>query len=245
MPDKYLYGHHPAREAILNPEREITRIQVTDAARAGIAEAVAEAAARGIARPAPEIVDKALMDRFLKGSVHQGVAIEVKPIEPPDLDDIGRAASVADRSLVVVLDQVTDPHNVGAIMRSAAAFGATALIVTERNAPEVTGTLAKSASGAAEHVPIVRVKNLARALAALGEWGFRRIGLAEEGPAALADVEMGPHVALVLGAEGEGLRHLTREHCDVLARLPTGGPIGSLNVSNAAAVALYEVARRR
>ncbi|WP_225767091.1 23S rRNA (guanosine(2251)-2'-O)-methyltransferase RlmB [Inquilinus sp. Marseille-Q2685] len=251
-PDRYLYGVHAAVAAILNPERVITRVQCTEAGLANLSEALAEAAQAGLDRPQPEIVDRALMDRFLKGAVHQGIALEIKPLEAPDIDDIGRQASLrepegepgaAARSIVVVLDQVTDPHNIGAILRSAAAFGALAVVVTDRHAPEITGVMAKTASGAVEHVPLVRVKNLARALESLGQWGFRRIGLAEEGEATLAEAMQGDKVALVLGAEGEGLRHLTRETCDVLARLPTQGPIGSLNVSNAAAIALYEAAR--
>lgn len=246
-PDRYLYGVHAAVAAILNPERVITRVQCTEAGLANLSEALAEAAQAGIDRPQPEIVDRALMDRFLKGAVHQGIALEIKPLEAPDIDDIGRQAELhgdtQKRSVVMVLDQVTDPHNIGAILRSAAAFGALAVIVTDRNTPEVTGVMAKAASGAVEHVPLTRVKNLARALESLAEWGFRRIGLAEEGEATLAEAMQGDKVALVLGAEGEGLRHLTRETCDVLARLPTQGPIGSLNVSNAAAIALYEAAR--
>jgi len=249
-PDRYLYGVHAAVAAILNPERVITRVQCTEAGLANLSAALAEAAQAGIARPEPEIVPRELMDRFLKGAVHQGIALEIKPLEAPDIDDIGREAELrepgeAARSIVVVLDQVTDPHNIGAILRSAAAFGALAVVVTDRHAPEVTGVMAKTASGAVEHVPLVRVKNLARALESLGRWGFRRIGLAEEGEATLAEAVQGERVALVLGAEGEGLRHLTRETCDVLARLPTQGPIGSLNVSNAAAIALYEAARGR
>lgn len=246
-PDRYLYGVHAAVAAILNPERVVTRVQCTEAGLANLSDALAQAAEAGIDRPAPEIVERALMDRFLKGAVHQGIALEIKPLEAPDIDDLGREAELREatqgRSVVVVLDQVTDPHNIGAILRSAAAFGALAVIVTDRNTPEVTGVMAKAASGAVEHVALTRVKNLARALESLGELGFRRIGLAEEGETTLAEAMQGDRVALVLGAEGEGLRHLTRETCDVLAKLPTQGPVGSLNVSNAAAIALYEAAR--
>lgn len=246
-PDRYLYGVHAAVAAILNPERVVTRVQCTEAGLANLSDALAQAAEAGIDRPKPEIVDRALMDRFLKGAVHQGIALEIKPLEAPDIDDLGREAELREgtqgRSVVVVLDQVTDPHNIGAILRSAAAFGALAVIVTDRNTPEVTGVMAKAASGAVEHVALTRVKNLARALESLGELGFRRIGLAEEGETTLAEAMQGDRVALVLGAEGDGLRHLTRETCDVLAKLPTQGPVGSLNVSNAAAIALYEAAR--
>src|SRR5690606_9849177 len=170
--------------------------------------ALARAREAGIDRPEPETVERALLDRFLKGAVHQGLAVEVAPLEAPELDDLGRAATLATRTVVVVLDQVTDPHNVGAILRSAAAFGAAGLVVTDRHAPEVTGVLAKAACGAVEHVPIIRVRNLGRALDSLAEWGFLRVGLAEEAEATLAEAlasePAGPaRMALVLGAEGE------------------------------------------
>ncbi|MDP9195517.1 MAG: RNA methyltransferase, partial [Pseudomonadota bacterium] len=142
-------------------------------------------------------------------------------------------------------DQVTDPHNVGAVLRSACAFGAMAVFLTEKNAPDTTPALAKSACGALEHVPLVRVTNLARALSDLQKSGFWCVGLAESGQRLLSDVDLTGRTALVLGAEGSGLRRLTMETCDEVVRLPATGPIPSLNVSNAAAVALYEVARRR
>jgi 23S rRNA (guanosine2251-2'-O)-methyltransferase len=243
--DRQLFGLHAVAAAWANPARICRKLRATETALAELAPVIAEAAGTGLDRPAPETVDRAKLDRLVPGAVHQGVVLEVEPLEPVDLDDIGRAAEVTGHGLVVVLDQVTDPHNIGAILRSAAAFGASALVVTDRHAPPVTGTLAKTASGAVEHVPVVRVRNLARALEELKGWGFTVLGLAEEAETVLSDAPIGHRAALCLGAEGPGLRRLTRETCDGLVKLPTGGPIASLNVSNAAAIALYEAARRR
>jgi 23S rRNA (guanosine2251-2'-O)-methyltransferase len=168
---------------------------------------------------------------------HQGVVIEVEPLEDVWLDDV--LAGVAERAVLLVLDQVTDPHNVGAILRSAAAFGAIGIITQDRHSPPESGALAKAASGALERVPWVRVVNLARALEEIGEADFWRIGLAGDSEMELKDALGPPRVALVLGAEGPGMRQNTREHCDSVARLPISDAIESLNVSNAAAVALY------
>ena len=168
---------------------------------------------------------------------HQGVVIEVEPLEDIWLGDL--LADAPERAVLLVLDQVTDPHNVGAILRSAAAFGAIGIVTQDRHSPPESGALAKAASGALERVPWVRVVNLARALEEIAEAGFWRIGLAGDAPGELKDA-LGPkRVALALGAEGPGLRSNTREHCDALARLPISDAIESLNVSNAAAVALY------
>lgn len=171
---------------------------------------------------------------------HQGVVIEVEPLEDVWLD--GLLAEAPERSVLLVLDQVTDPHNVGAILRSAAAFGALGIVTQDRHAPPESGVVAKAASGALERVPWVRVVNLARALEEIAEAGFWRIGLAGDAETELKDA-LGPQrVALVLGAEGEGMRHNTRQHCDALAKLPISDAIESLNVSNAAAVAMYAAA---
>ncbi|MDQ0439526.1 23S rRNA (guanosine2251-2'-O)-methyltransferase [Kaistia dalseonensis] len=178
------------------------------------------------------------LDKLLGSeAVHQGAAVQVAPLEPLSLDSLEHAR------LIVVLDQVTDPHNVGAILRSAVAFGAEALVTTGRHAPAETGVLAKAASGALESITMVEVPNLARALTELGELGFTRIGLDSEGTAVLEDSMGGDKIALVLGAEGKGLRRLSRDKCDVVARLDMPGPIKSLNVSNAAVLSLY-LARR-
>jgi 23S rRNA (guanosine2251-2'-O)-methyltransferase len=168
---------------------------------------------------------------------HQGVVIEVEPLEEPWLGDLLSEAD--DKSVLLVLDQVTDPHNVGAILRSAAAFGAVGIVTQDRHAPPESGALAKAASGALERVPWARVVNLARALDEMAEAGFWRIGLAGEARSTLAEALGPPKVALVLGAEGAGMRQNIREHCDALAKLPITQAVESLNVSNAAAVALY------
>lgn len=225
-----IWGVHAVAEALRSPRRKLLRLFATKSAAERIV-ALAEARQLAIEIVPPELFSS----RLPRDAVHQGLLLESRPLEPIDLGDI------PDEGTVLVLDQVTDPHNVGAILRSAAAFGVSALVMTERHAPHLTGTLAKSASGGLEHVPLALVVNLARALDQLGERGFRRIGLDSEGEATLeAAVSSGPLV-LVLGAEGSGLRRLTRERCDTLARLDMPGPIKSLNVSNACAAALMVI----
>src|SRR3954447_26739077 len=241
-----LFGLHPVAAAWTNPERRVHRLLATEAALAGLATALEQAKAAKIERPAPTLVERTDLDRLLPpGAVHQGLVLDAAPLPEVDLGDIIRQGTLKDSDVIVLLDQVTDPHNVGAILRSAAAFGASAVVLPDRNAPELTGTLAKSASGAAEVVPLVRVVNLSRSLTELREAGYLCVGLDESGSRTLAQMTFQSRVALVLGAEGSGLRRLTMERCDEIARLPTSGPIGSLNVSNAAAVALHEVARLR
>jgi 23S rRNA (guanosine2251-2'-O)-methyltransferase len=222
-----LYGIHTVRAALDNPARKIARMLVTRNAmeRLGI----------GDDQPFPlEIVEPREIDRITgSDAVHQGVLIEARPLKPKPLDALG------DTSLLIVLDQVTDPHNVGAIMRSAVAFGAGALVVTGRHSPAESGVLAKSASGALEHIDLIEVKNLADALEKLHAAGFQTIGLDSDGTAELETSFSGEKIALVLGAEGKGLRQKTRETVTTLARLDMPGAIRSLNVSNAAAVSLY------
>ncbi len=180
------------------------------------------------------------LDRLLGAdAVHQGIAIETAPLAPLSLAD------VADERLIVVLDQVTDPHNVGAILRSAVAFAAGAIVTTGRHSPNESGVLAKAASGALDQIKWIEVQNLARALEELGTMGFRRIGLDSEAETEIEASGGGERIALVMGAEGKGLRRLTRDCCDVVARLSLPGAIQSLNVSNAAALALYVVSRAR
>ncbi|MBX3584217.1 MAG: RNA methyltransferase [Rhizobiaceae bacterium] len=224
-----LYGIHTVRAAIDNPRRKIARMLVTRNA----AERLSLPDLATLPFPA-ELVEPKDIDR-LTGSdaVHQGVLVEARPLKPKPLDALG------DTRLVVVVDQVTDPHNVGAIIRSAVAFDAGALITTSRHSPTETGVLAKSASGALEHIDLIEVRNLADALTKLSDAGFQTIGLDSDGPAEMEQTFAGDKVALVLGAEGKGLRQKTRETVDALARLDMPGAIRSLNVSNAAAVAMY------
>ncbi|MDX8440110.1 TrmH family RNA methyltransferase [Mesorhizobium australafricanum] len=224
-----LYGLHTVRAALDNPRRKIRKMLVTRNA--------AERLSIGDLAALPfkaELVEPKDIDRITgSDAVHQGVLIEAEPLKPKRLDALG------DTRLVLVLDQVTDPHNVGAILRSAVAFGAGALITTARHSPQESGVLAKSASGALEHIDQIEVKNLADALGQLHEAGFQTIGLDSEGPAELEKTFGGEKIALVLGAEGKGLRQKTRETVTALARLDMPGAIHSLNVSNAAAVSLY------
>ena len=177
-------------------------------------------------------------------AVHQGIALEVEPLAERDLDDVlPSTVEAAVRSIILVLDRISDPQNIGAVLRSAAAFGALAVVVPAHSTPSITGALAKAASGAVEIVPLVRAVNLARALDRLKASGFWICGLDETASLPLARVELGERIALVLGSEGGGIRRLVRERCDLFARLPTRPAQPTLNVSNAAAVALYELVR--
>jgi 23S rRNA (guanosine2251-2'-O)-methyltransferase len=226
-----LFGLHAAEAALANPRRVVVRVVATENAAQKLAPLLAK---RGTAAEPASPKD---LDRLLgPDTVHQGVMLEAEPLPPLALEDVsGR--------MLLVLDQVTDPQNVGAALRSAAAFGASGLVLTERHSPPLSGALAKAASGALDLVPVILVKNLARSLAELGDRGFQRVGLAEEATVALEDAELTCPLALVLGAEGKGLRHLTREHCDLVCRIATKSALASLNVSNAAAIALHWASR--
>jgi 23S rRNA (guanosine2251-2'-O)-methyltransferase len=242
----WLFGLHPVAAALGNPRRRLHRLLHTAEAAAQHADVLGAARQRSAGAPRIEATDRESLARLLPpGAVHQGLALLAEPLPASDLFAVCDDLAEARQAMLVVLDQVTDPHNVGAILRSAAAFGAAAVIVTERHAAAETGVLAKAASGALEHVPLVPVTNLARAMDRLKEAGFWCIGLAAEAAQPLAAARLDGKIAIVLGAEGAGLRRLTRERCDLLVRLPTRGPIAQLNVSNAAAVALYEAARAR
>jgi 23S rRNA (guanosine2251-2'-O)-methyltransferase len=235
----WIYGVHPVLAALANPRRRSHRLLLTQEARAALAGRL-----QGLSGPAPELVDRPSLERTLPpGVVHQGIALAADPL--PEVELAGLIQQAGERAVVVVLDQVTDPHNVGAVLRSAAAFGAGAVILPERHAPAATGVLAKAASGALELVPLVHVVNLARSLDALKAGGFWCIGLDETAGDRLDRADLSGRVALVLGAEGAGLRRLTRDGCDLLVRLPTNPAFASLNVSNATAIALYEIARGR
>lgn len=231
----WLFGLHAVRDALMNPAREKLRLVLTRNAADKLTDAIT---ASGLE---PEIADPRRFDVPIdEGSVHQGAALEVKPLDWGGLE--GVCATGAGLPLVVLLDRVTDPHNVGAVLRSAEVFGARAVIAPQRHSAPETGALAKTASGALERQPYLRVVNLADAMERLQAMGFVLIGLDGAAEATLPEVLAGVGsraVGLVLGAEGPGLREKTLETCDVLARIPAAGAFGSLNVSNAAAVALY------
>jgi 23S rRNA (guanosine2251-2'-O)-methyltransferase len=222
-----IYGFHSVGAALRAPRRKLIRLFATQAAAERLS---ADILARGVETFILSNEEIAL--RAPREAVHQGVLLEARPLEPIDLQDL------PERGLVLVLDQITDPHNVGAILRSAAAYAVDALVTTERHSPEFTGALTKSASGGLEHVPICSVTNLARAMGEMGQMGYLRVGLDSQAPLTLEEAVLSRPMALVLGAEGKGLRRLTRENCDILARLDTPGAIKSLNVSNACAIAL-------
>ncbi|NBX66617.1 MAG: 23S rRNA (guanosine(2251)-2'-O)-methyltransferase RlmB [Proteobacteria bacterium] len=236
-----LWGFHPVAAAWLNPQRGIVRLMVTDTGLESFQATLDEAKALGIRRPRHELIDKAQFERMMPSSaVHQGIAALVEALDVRDAHDLIANLQEGEPSTIVILDQVTDPHNVGAILRSASAFGCTGVILQDRHAPELTGVLAKTASGAVDVIPVAVETNLSRTIEMLQEHGFFVVGLDERGTP-IGALPKHNRVALVLGAEGAGLRRLVSEHCDALVALPTLGSIRSLNVSNAAAVALYAV----
>jgi 23S rRNA (guanosine2251-2'-O)-methyltransferase len=232
-----LYGVHAVEAALRNGARKVLRLLMTENAENRLAEAVSARQA------APERVSPRELDRLLgEDTVHQGVLLETEPLDEPD---IATLAERAETGPLVILDQVTDPHNVGAILRSAAVFGAAGLVMTRRHSPPLDGALAKSASGALELVPVALVPNLARAIAELKEQYCTTLGLDGGAEQLIEDEPFTGRVALILGAEGKGLRELSRNSCDRLVRIATCGPIGSLNVSNAAAISLHHAAWKR
>jgi 23S rRNA (guanosine2251-2'-O)-methyltransferase len=228
----WFHGRHPIEAALANPLRDVLRL----VALPGAADDL------GQDRLPVETVDRKTLESLLPAdAVHQGLALKTRPLVQPDVDEVARPAGPG---LIAILDQVSDPHNVGAILRSAAAFGLRAVIVQDRHSPEETGTLAKSASGALERMPLIRVANLSQALDSLKDHGFWSAGMDARAEVTLRDSGLPDRRVVVLGSEGAGLRRLVRDHCDMLVKLPMSGAVESLNVSNAAAVAFYELAGR-
>ena len=235
--DNFVWGRHPVLAALSNPMRRgMGRLMVT-------ADRASELQREGLTHGhAIEIVDTQLLTRMLPaGAVHQGMVFKVQPLEGVELEALADPAS----GVIVMLDQLTDPQNVGAIFRSALAFGARGIVVQDRHSPALAGALAKAAAGATERLPCARVTNLSRALEKLADLGWRAVGLDGASDQTLEDALDARPTVLVMGSEGDGLRRLVAEHCDALARIPMPGGFESLNVSNAAAVALYEATRRR
>lgn len=242
----WVFGIHAGLAAIANPERKVLRIVVSkqgvdDSLMGEIKNAIAQSE---ITRPGPEQKDRAALDDiFGWGAVHQGLAVQVAGLEQPELADLMDMAEAQESACIVVLDQATDPRNIGAVMRSCAAFGAMGLVVQDRHAPEMSATMAKAASGAAERLPLVKVTNIARAIDDLKQKEFWAIGLDGSASDIIDDKIMKGRIALVLGAEGSGLRRLVSETCDRLVKIPISNNVESLNLSNAAAVALYSFAQ--
>ena len=246
--ERWIFGRHAVIAALANPQRRWHRLAALAGQEAKAPALVSAALATycGTGEPLRVLDREGFLALLPDGAVHQGLALAVEPLPEPDLEDVLRhAAGLPGRAVIVLLDQVSDPHNVGAVLRSADAFGALAVVLTMHRAPPVTGALAKAASGALERVPLVRVVNLARTLDRLKGAGFWICGLDKTAPQPLAALDLGERAALVLGSEGGGMRRLVRERCDYLARLPTRSEQPTINVSNAAAVALYELARDR
>lgn len=238
-----LFGLHAVREALFNTDRAFKNIYVSKNRLEEVESLLNDALKKGLKRPRPQVIDRDAFSRmFPDGTVHQGVAATCAPLPETYLHELLMKTAHKESSVFLMLDQVTDPHNVGAIIRSASAFGADGLIVQKRHAPPMNGILAKTACGALEHLPICAETNLARSIELLQEHGYTVLGLDERGRMTFGEkMPKFEKVALVLGAEGDGLRRLTAEKCDALVKLPTQGEILSLNVSNAAAVALYAV----
>lgn len=239
---EWIWGRHAVLAALGNPARAPYQRLLATAEALKFLQSDSDGRKRLAASELiPQVMEANEIDRALgrAGASHQGLALAAAAMESADLDDI----AVPAEGVIVMLDQVTDPQNVGAILRSAAAFGARGVIVQDRHAPPLAGALAKAAAGALEQTPVLRAVNLARTLDQLADMGWRAVGLAGEGDTALDAAFDGGPTVLVMGSEGEGLRRLVAEHCEVLARIPMPGGFESLNVSNAAAIALYESVR--
>ncbi|MGB0750251.1 MAG: 23S rRNA (guanosine(2251)-2'-O)-methyltransferase RlmB [Magnetospiraceae bacterium] len=228
--NNWLFGTHTVLAALANPQRKPKRLLATEEAARALPSLPLQ----------PEISARLDLDTLLPpGAVHQGIALLCDPLPPVNFDILCDRWAEREAGIVVILDQANDPHNIGAVLRSAAAFGALAVVVPDKGTPEATGTLAKAASGALEKIPYVRITNLARTLGTLKEAGFWCVGLDGKATMGLPQADPGQKIALVLGSEGKGLRRLTAESCDLLFHIPMADSVESLNLSNAAAVALY------
>jgi len=242
----WLFGIHAVTAALENPERNLKRLLITKETAKSIEEDGKAALLHGKSTPEAEVVTRRNLDEMLgEGAVHQGIALHTLPLIGLSIEDLRDRAPDLEKSILVVLDQPSDPHNVGAIIRSAAGFGADAVVVPDRHAPPETAVMAKSACGALERLPIVRVGNLARSLEILREAGYWITGLDARGEKTVSEADMSGKTVLVFGAEGPGLRRLTRESCDFLVRIPITSDVESLNLSNAVAVTLYEAVRQK
>ena len=241
----WIYGVHAVLAALANPVRTCLRVLITASGDKDLETRVSKARQSVPGGPEIESLDRGKIERLLdSGAVHQGVALLAGPLGKLAIEDVLPTAGT-DEAVIVVLDQVSDPRNVGAVMRSAAAFGAAAVVVQDRHGPPVAGALCKAASGAVERVPLVRTVNVARTLKTLKDAGFWCLGLDGSAKEILAGADLTGKVALVLGSEGGGLRRLVRDSCDLLVRVPISDRVESLNLSNAAAVSLYEFRRGR
>lgn len=240
----WLWGRHAVLAALGNRKRRLQRLLLSEEAERRDGEEIARLLAGRERAPQPESARREAIEEVLASpsAVHQGYALETQPLLQPGIEEVADAGTGC--RLLVCLDQASDPANIGAVLRSAAAFGAAAVVTTRRHAPGETGAMAKSASGAMECMPYIQVPNLAQALESLKRQDYWCIGLASEAGQSLAQANLPERIALVMGAEGQGLRRLTRERCDLLLRLPTPGPLKELNLSVATAVALYELLAR-
>lgn len=239
--DHVVFGLHAAEGALANPSRRIKHGYLTENAASKLAALLSAREVPTTAAHPPDL--DALVG---SGAVHQGVVLHVEPLEQPGLDDFFAGFAEGDRATVAMLDQVTDPHNVGAVIRSAAAFGVSGLVVQDRHSPALSGTLAKAASGGLEHVPVVSTVNLARALERAKDHGFRCIGFdSAAGDPFNSQAASAERILFVFGAEDKGIRRLVREGCDALYSLQAPGPIKSINISNAAAIVFYEAAKTK
>ena len=233
----YIYGLHAVKAALANPQRQCQRLWVTETVHESIVPLV-----KNLKSLKVEKVERDNLNNLVgANTLHQGIVLQAAPLNPPHLQDL--LTSLPDNVLILILDQITDPHNVGAIMRSAAAFGVQAVLQSDKQSPDPANSIiAKTASGAVEHVPLINVTNLSRTIKELRDHHFWCIGLDESGEQPLAKVELSGRLALIMGSEDKGMRRLTRENCDVLAKIPTNPKFPTLNVSNAAAIALYQMA---